>query len=411
MTSVSLAPDPRPAPQPVARFTCDQAVLVDALITTGLALPQRPAVPDLGGVLLAAVDDGLLVCAATWDTSISVLVPGATAAGALLVDHTELSALLAALAKGRTKAKAAALSVSISADDPLQPVLEHTGHRIPLTAYPVENFQHDRDELPRVAQLDRGRFAAEAARVLKAAGTDEVLPAVCGIKLDIDDGLVTIAGTDRFRLAVAPVPAVTVRTDSTAGGGVIPAKLLAELTKRFTGDRLRIGWERTDEATSISLASGPVTVVTRSTTDAFVDYAELLPTSAAGTAITDRASLRAAADRAAAITAAKRESCQHLELVVDPLTITVRPVLSQRADDLTAPALDADVDELGEEEDLIVRFNAKYLIQALDTFTGDHVTLHMPSPLRPAVLADTPEAILDPTAFRHLLMPARRPVD
>jgi DNA polymerase-3 subunit beta len=413
MTAVSLAPEPiQPAAQARAVFTCDQTVLVDALATVELALDPRPAAPELGGVLLAAVDGAMLVAAASWHTSIAVRVPAADADGELLIDHAELSNVLAALAKGRSKAEISAMSVTVVADDPLQPVLDHDGLRVPLTAYSLEDFQHARDELPLVAQLDHTGFAAAVTRVTKAASTDEVLPAFCGIKLDVGDGAVTVAGTDRFRLAVAPVPAITIRTASTDGGGVIPVKLLEKLTKRLTGDRLRIGWERTDDATSISLACGPVTVVTRSTTDSFVDYRELLPTAAVGTVVTNRAELRAVAARAAAIAAAKRLGYQHLELVVGPLSLTVLPVLDERASEVAAPGLDADVDGLGEEEDLVVRFNAKYFIEALDTFPdADQITLHLVSSVRPAVLADTPAAILNPAAFRHLLMPVRRPTD
>lgn len=147
-------------------------------------------------------------------------------------------------------------------------------------------------------------------------------------------------------------------------------------------------------------------MVTYSTTDQFVDCAKFLPTTATVTVVADRAFLLAATKRAAAIAAAKHDGHGQIDLRIDPMNTTVLPVLSERGD-VAAPGHPADVDGL-DEDDLQVRFNAAYLLDALGTFTDDQVTLHINGVTKPMVLTDTPAGLVDPAAFRYLVMPARR---
>jgi DNA polymerase III subunit beta len=51
-----------------------------------------------------------------------------------------------------------------------------------------------------------------------------------------------------------------------------------------------------------------------------------------------------------------------------------------------------------------------FLVDALNSFTGDTVTLHtQTNPTRPVLFTDTPHGLTDGTTFRHLLMPVHPP--
>jgi DNA polymerase-3 subunit beta len=424
-TGIGSGSEPAATPNPCTSFTVNLAPLIDALTTAGLALPSRPMPASLGGVLLAANHDELLVTAASWDTTITVRIPTRGGFGELLVDHAELTKLLAALTKGRRKAEIAELRATVTAANPAAAILELDGHRVPVTTYPLEDLLSVGTALPLVARLDRAHFTADVSRVLKAAGADETLPSVFGVKIDISDGGVTLAATDRFRMAVARIPAVTVQTSSTDRGAVVPAGLLAKITNRFDADRVRIGWERADLGTCVSLTCGAVTIVTRSTTEDFVKYSQHLPTEPTPySLVADRAILREAAERAVAVGKAKREGLIQLDLLVTPLEISVLPVLSERGGEVTAPSYPAEItypdntdsaadtdrenSDDGRVNDLMVRFNAEYFLDALASFTAEEITLHLNPGMRPTTFTDTPVGLTDPAAFRHVLMPIRR---
>ena len=72
---------------------------------------------------------------------------------------------------------------------------------LPLGEYP------DLPELPQLAgTADGGALAAAIAQVTPAASRDDTLPMLTGVCLDIDGPALTLAATDRYRLAVREMP-------------------------------------------------------------------------------------------------------------------------------------------------------------------------------------------------------------
>jgi DNA polymerase III subunit beta len=396
-------------------FTMDRATLADAVATAGMVV-ARSAIPGYAGVLLEGRGDHLIVSATDGLSHIVVRITDVDAGrGRVLVSHTELAQLLTAMVKGHRKRELDGLPVTVNAADPDRPVIDLDGYSVPITALPMDRVEPVPDTLPVVAQLDRAQFVAETLRVLRAVKDDPILPMLAGVKLDITDGGVTVAGTDRFRLSVAHVPAVTVATETTAGGAVLPGALLRKFLKRLPGDRLRIGWQRPEGTTPagdppplVSLASGPVTLITAAVDGQFPKYSELLPKESNGWAVIDRAWLRAETQRAAAVLAAKNESGQQVSIVLDPLQVRIAPVLSERGEEVATPGRIADIE--GIDEPLEYLFNPVYLLAALESFTGERITLHPTGGVhRPLLLTDKPQDGLNPRVFRHLLMPVRHP--
>ena len=71
---------------------------------------------------------------------------------------------------------------------------------------------------------------------------------------------------------------------------------------------------------------------------------------------------------------------------------------------MSAPAQPATVAGITDAEQFW--FMPAFLVDALNSFTGDTVTLHtQANPTRPVLFTDTPDGLTDGTAFRHLLMP------
>lgn len=409
MTTVIETTRPTEPKAPVSgEFTATRAELLNALTTVGASISTHPAIPVMAGVLLESEGADLLARGYDYDTSTTVRIVGAVrTSGRLLVSHAQLHKLLTVLVKGVRKRDADSLPVTVRVKDTHFATVELADSVIPLELLPVEDYP-DLPEQPSVfAHVDAGQFTAETGRVLRAIGRDVTLPALTGMKIDVGDHGLTLAATDRYRLAVGHVHA-DVATDAPDNGALIDGALLGRILPKLTGDDIRLGYGTGPFGGLVSLESAHVSVVARLHNDGeFIKYAEILPTSTTGTVVVDRANLLTQTERAAGVLAATMSKSQNtpVTVTVSADAVRVAPHLGEGAEHVRTRALPAKV--TGISEATCFGLNHVFLIDALKSFTGDTVTLHTISPTKPFLLTDAPGGLSDHTAFRHLLMPVR----
>ena len=73
-------------------------------------------------------------------------------------------------------------------------------------------------------------FAAAVAQVAVAAGRDDTLPVLTGVRLEIEGEKITMAATDRYRLAVREL-AWTPEQPGLSAIALVPARTLADTAK------------------------------------------------------------------------------------------------------------------------------------------------------------------------------------
>src|SRR5262249_53798695 len=104
------------------------------------------------------------------------------------------------------------------------------GVEFPLVALPAEEFPA-RPEPPAAAgSADGGVLAAAIAQVVPAASRDDTLPMLTGVCLDFDGTALTMAATDRYRLAVRELPWQPA-SDGLRAAALVPARTLAEAAR------------------------------------------------------------------------------------------------------------------------------------------------------------------------------------
>ncbi|MFP1625669.1 hypothetical protein ACLB9X_10950 [Streptomyces sp. 5K101] len=82
--------------------------------------------------------------------------------------------------------------------------------------------------------LDAQTFLAKLNRVLRTADHDETLPTLTGVQMTLEGETLAMAATDRYRFAVAEVPATaTVQPLEKPLTALIPAGILSPLAKRL----------------------------------------------------------------------------------------------------------------------------------------------------------------------------------
>jgi DNA polymerase-3 subunit beta len=385
------------------KFRLVREDFADAVAWVARTLPNRPTVPVLAGVLLTGSDDGLTISGFDYEVSAEVRLAAEIASpGTVLVSGRLLSDITRALPDKPVDVQVEGTRVSLTCGSA----------RFSLPTMAVEDYPTLPTLPEETGALSAELFAEAISQVAVAAGRDDTLPMLTGIRVEISGESVVLAATDRFRLAVREL------TWSAAGPDVeaavlVPAKTLAEAAK--TG---------TDGAeVHLSLGSGPAVGKDgllgisgngkRSTTrllDAeFPKFRQLLPTEHTAVASVGVAELVEAIKRVALV--ADRGAQVRMEFSGDVLR------LSAGADDVGRAEEDVAVDFAGEP--LTIAFNPTYLTDGLGSLHSERVSFGFTTPSRPAVLRpaseDDPQAgdsapfPAIPTDYVYLLMPVRLP--
>lgn len=367
-------------------------------------LPTRPTMPILAGVLLTGSDDGLTISGFDYEVSAQVHVAAEIASpGSVLVSGRLLSDITKAL-------PAKPLDVAVEGTRML---LTCGSARFSLPTMAVEDYPV-LPTLPEETGVISSEIFTEAiAQVAVAAGKDDTLPMLTGIRVEISGTKVVLAATDRFRLAVREFTWST-PLSSIDAAVLVPAKTLAEAAKTATPGsdvRLSLGADGaigTDGLLGINSAGKRTT--TRLLDAEFPKFRQLLPHEHTAVAIINVAELTEVIKRVALV--ADRGAQIRMEFTAGMVHI------SAGADDVGRAEEDLEVDFIGEP--LTIAFNPTYLTDGLSSLRCQRVSFGFTTSSRPAVLrpAGDDESVSDKgagpfpavhTDYLYLLMPVRLP--
>ena len=101
-----------------------------------------------------------------------------------------------------------------------------------LVSLPLEEYPELPPTPPVAGTVDGGELAAAVAQVVPAASRDDTLPMLTGVCLDIDGESLTLAATDRYRLAVRELPWEPAQPGLRAVA-LVPARTLADAARTW----------------------------------------------------------------------------------------------------------------------------------------------------------------------------------
>ncbi len=387
------------------KFRVERDVLADAAAWVARSLPARPTVPVLGGVLIEATSgpdgDRLAVAGFDYETSARVELDATIGdPGRVLVSGRLLADITRAL-----PSKPVDLVV-----DGARATINCGNSRFSLPTMPVEDYP----QLPVMPQL-AGTVPAEqlahaVAQVAIAAGRDDTLPMLTGVRLEIEGERLTLAATDRFRLAVRELDWSP--EDTTQSSAVlIPARTLAEVAKALAGaGTVKLALSAGDGM--LGVAGGGRRATTRLLDAEFPRFRQLIPAEHTSAAVIEVTALTEAIKRVALVT--DRVAQVRMEFTEDGLR------LAAGGDDVGSAE-----EELPCELDgapLMIAFNPGYLIDSLGALHTERALLTFTTPNRPALVRPAPTTEADPgtdgvpqgigepvPGYLHLLMPVRLP--
>lgn len=373
----------------------------DAVAWVARNLPTRPTVPVLAGVLLTGTEDGLTISGFDYEVSAEVQVPAEISSpGSVLVSGRLLSDITRALPAKPVDVSVEGTRVSLICGSA----------RFSLPTMAVEDYP----TLPTLPEetgvISADLFGEAIGQVAVAAGKDDTLPMLTGIRVEISGETVVLAATDRFRLAVRELTWST-SSPSLEAAVLVPAKTLAEAAKAGTSGsevHLALGaGSAVGKEGLLGIRSAGKRSTTRLLDAEFPKFRQLLPSEHTAIATIGVAELTDAIKRVALV--ADRGAQIRMEFSAGVLH------LSAGADDVGRAEEDLPVDFAGEP--LTIAFNPTYLTDGLGSLHSDRVTFGFTTPSRPAVLRPAGEDQVDgsgpfpavQTDYVYLLMPVRLP--
>lgn len=372
------------------RFRVERDVLAEAVAWTARSLPVRPPVAVLAGLLLEAGENGLSLSGFDYEVSARSAVSAEIAEeGRVLVSGR----LLADICKSLP-----AKPVELSTDG--TKVLVACGSaRFTLLTMPVEDYPKLPDLPERSGTVPSDVFAHAVAQVAVAAGRDDTLPILTGIRIEIDGDTVTMAATDRYRLAVREFTWKPEQPGATATA-LVPAKTLADAAKSLSGEvELSLAAGASGEGL-VGLASGGRRTTSRLLEGDFPKYRSLLPSESTSYATVETAPFIEAVRRVALV--AERNTPVRLSFRTGELLLEAGSGDEAQASEVLEAGL--------EGEEIAIAFNPTYLLDGLGALATSHARLAFTTPTKPAVITgasgDGAPAGAGPE-YRHLLMPVR----
>jgi DNA polymerase III subunit beta len=390
-----------PVQEATVQIVVERDVLADAVAWTARSLPARPAVAVLAGMRLQAGDD-LELSSFDYDISARASIPVATSEpGSALVSGRLLAEICRSL-----PAKPVHLATEAS-----RAVLTCGNATFTLAMMPEEEYPALPQMPEPVGSVGSDAFATAVAQAATAAGRDDTLPALTGVRIEVAGDLLTLMATDRYRLAVRELRWNPARPDL-SGAALVPARALTETARSLTngaevsialalpgygpggpggpggaggGGEGMIGFRGPGRETTTRLVGGE-----------FPRVGALLPTTSNAVAELSTSVLAEAVRRVALV--AERNTAVRLAFSTGQLVLEAGTGDEAQAEEMLEAEFSGD--------DLSIAFNPQFLLDGLSALDCDTVRISFTEPNKPALLTGKPGPDGSPE-FRYLLMPIR----
>jgi DNA polymerase-3 subunit beta len=228
-----------------------------------------------------------------------------------------------------------------------------------------------------------------------AASTDDARPVLTGVLAEIQDGEMTLAAADGFRLSVR-----TAHLPSPSGAGVraiVPARALAELARVISDGEQTVGMVLPPSRGQVIFRAKDVEVVSQLIEGTYPDYQGIIPTSYVTRTVLPTGQFLKAC-KAADIFAREAAHSARLRIApggeLEPGTVEISATSAETGSNETT------VDATVEGEPLEIAFNVRFLMDVLGVIDTPNVALETTGASSPGVLRPVGR-----DDFLHVIMP------
>ena len=371
------------------KFVVDREPLVDAVNWVARSISSRPMQTALLGIMIDVTDEITLTGSDLETSTKAVLSADINTPGKVLVPGR----LLAEIARS-LPAKPITFTL-----DGTRVLVTAGSAKFTLPTLPANEYPNLPTIPPAAGIIASDIFATAVNQVAVAAGKDDSLPTLTGVHVDIKGDNITLAATDRYRLAVKEIKWSAQSADLETAT-LLRARTLFDAAKALSS------------SSNVTIALSPVgsneklvgflsddkTMTSRTLDGTFPPFRHLLPTTTTAEATIEVAPFL--------------DSVRRVALVTDK-TVPLRLIFSVNSLQLEAGAGDdaqatenLEIDYTG--EDINIAFNPTFLTDGLQAIGTPFVHIGFTGANKPAVLSGKSEADgAINEGYKYLLMPMR----
>jgi DNA polymerase-3 subunit beta len=372
------------------KFTIEQSKLVDVVNWVSRSLSSRPIQTALLGIVIDAEGTQVTLSGSDLETASRATTDADIATpGKVLVPGKLLADISRSLPNKPVTIQLDGTRVLVNAGS-----AKFTLPVLPINEYP------NLPEMPEaLGVIDADLFNEAVAQVATAAGKDDSLPSLTGVHVEVNGENITMAATDRYRLAVRELTFSPARPNTEAVA-LIRARTLHDAAKTLataknvnialapaaSNDRLA-GFQSETKSTTTRLLDGT-----------FPPYRHLLPQESLTTTVIEVAPFLDAVRRVALVTD---------KTIPLKLTFTGNSVTLEAGGGDEAQANEFfEINKTG--EDLSIAFNPNYLLDGLHAINAPFAQISFNTASKAAIIMGKKSADAPATDnFKYLLMPTK----
>ena len=371
------------------KFLVEPNELVDAVNWVARSLSNRPIKPELLGIMID-VDTSITLTGSDLETSTKAIL------------KADISAKGKVLVPGR-------LLAEIARSLPNKPItFTLDGSRVLVTAGTAKftlptlsvNEYPNLPELPETAGvIPSDVFTHAVNQVAIAAGRDDSLPTLTGVHIEIKQNKITLAATDRYRLAVRELN-WQAKNSEIEVNTLVRARTLADAAKSLTAHSqvtLALSPTHSNERL-VGFLSELKTMTSRTLDGSFPPFKHLLPTESIAEATIEVQPFLDSVRRVALVT----DKTVPLRLIFTPNSLQLEAGAGEEAQ------ATEELEIIYSGEPISIAFNPQYLTDGLQAIGTPYVQINFTGASKPAVLTGKHEVTgTRDISYQYLLMPMR----
>lgn len=368
------------------KFSCEKAILQQAIATTSWAVSSKSAIPTLEGLLIEATDT-VKITGYNLETGISTKIPSDVAEPGKIVINAKILNDIIRLFPDDV--------VTISVSETLTALIMCGNAKYEIMGLAADEYPNLPEvESEHTLKLPQNMLKSMISQTIFAISTNDNKPVHTGSLFEIENAILNVVSVDGFRLAIRTEPLKNISMDEHFTF-IVPGHTLKEIEKIMddVDDEIVIMLGKKH----ITFTIDQTTIISRILEGEFLNYKNAIPKNHAFTTCVGVRDLISSLERVSIIINERIKNPVRCNFTENSIKLSCTTPLGKSQDECSLKSA---------AEPLEIGFNNRYLLDALKACPDTEVLMELNTHLSPIILKPT-----EGNHYLYLILPVRLKTD